>query len=158
MQVVQACVAVRARDLLFTLQVVVQLPFGRHRRRAAVARNHQCAAGVGVAAGLLPAFIVQVAAQQPGHKGVAGPQHVQHLYPHAGVQLHLFPVVGDVIFEHRAALRAALAHQRGRRGPAHVFQRRQRVGAAAGDMKFLFSADDQIEMVQHLLQFAGHLV
>ncbi|MNH36035.1 hypothetical protein D3C79_967870 [compost metagenome] len=107
-----------------------------------MARNHQRTAGVGIAAGLIPAFIVQVTAQQAGHKGIAGAQHVQYLDPYAGMQFDLLPVGGDLAFEDRAALRAAFADQRGLGGFAYIAQRGQRVGAAAGNVKLFFGTDD----------------
>ena len=83
MEMVEALVDVRARHRFGALQVVVEFDFGRHRRRAAVAGDHQRSAGVGVTASLLPAFVVEPAAQQTRHKGIPGAQHVENLHAHA---------------------------------------------------------------------------
>ncbi|MNN24575.1 hypothetical protein D3C81_1380130 [compost metagenome] len=155
---VKSLIAVRAFHFLFALQIVIQLLLAGHRRGAAVARNHQCAAGIGIAAGLIPTFIVQIATQQAGHKGIACAQHVQHFNPYPGMQFYLLPVGGDLAFEYRTALCAALTDQRGLCRFTHVFQRGQGVGAATGNMKLFFGADDQIKVMQHLLQFAGHFL
>ncbi|MNL71432.1 hypothetical protein D3C87_1965810 [compost metagenome] len=97
---VKSLIAIRTFHFLFALQVVIQFLLGRHRRRTAVTRNHQCAAGISIAAGLIPTFIVQVTAQQTGHKGIARTQYVQYLNPHAGMQFYLLPVTGDLAFEY----------------------------------------------------------
>ncbi|MNT01411.1 hypothetical protein D3C72_1358750 [compost metagenome] len=146
-QMVKPRIAIRTFHFLFALQVVIQFLLGRHRRRTAVTRNHQCAAGISIAAGLIPTFIVQVTAQQTGHKGIARTQYVQYLNSYAGVQFDLLPACRDLRFKYRTALGAAFANQRGPGRLAHVFQRGQGIGAAASNMKLFFGADDQIKVM-----------
>ena len=57
---------------------VLQLRPARHRRRAAVARHHQRAAGVGPGAAAQQRLVFQPAAQEARHEGVARAQHVEH--------------------------------------------------------------------------------
>src|SRR3546814_1012892 len=62
------------------LQEHLQLFPGRHRRRAAVARDHDRAAGVGVAAARVERFVAQPAAQEAGHERIASAEHVEHVH------------------------------------------------------------------------------
>ena len=123
-----------------------------------MARDHQRAAGVGVAARLLPAFVVQVAAQQAGHKRVPRPEDVQHLHAHAGHRQAVVQPGRNGVGIDRAAERAALADQRCVTDGTHLPQRLQGIRAAARNVKLLFGADNDVEEVQHLLQLAGDLI
>ena len=121
-------------------------------------RDHQRAAGVGVAARLLPALVVQVAAQQAGHKRIPRPKNVQHLHAHAGHRQAVVQTGRNGVGIDRAAERAAFADQRSVTDGAHPLQRLQGIRAAARNVKLLFGADNDVEEVQHLLQLAGDLI
>jgi hypothetical protein len=54
------------------LEKVRKLGPARHRRRAAMPRDRERAAGVGVLAALLDRQIAQIAAQKAAHEGIAG--------------------------------------------------------------------------------------
>ena len=73
---------------------VLQLGPARHRRRAAVPRHRERAAGIGVLAAVLDRLIPQVAAQKAAHEGVAGAEDVEHLDREARALDALFDVVG----------------------------------------------------------------
>lgn len=157
-QMVKTRVEIRARHVRGAGKIVIQLDFARHRRGAAVARDHQRAAGVGVAARLLPALVVQVAAQQAGHKRVPRAEDVQHLHAHAGDRQAVVQPGRNGVGVDRAAERAAFADQRCVTDGAHLPQRLQGIRAAARNVKLLFGADNDVEEVQHLLQLAGDLI
>ncbi len=59
---------------------------------------------------------------------------------------------------HRAALRAELDHQRCGRQFTHLAQGREQIGRTAGNLKFLFSADDQVETRQDALHMLADLL
>ena len=158
MQMVEMRIEIRTWNLCSARKIIIKLHFARHRRRTAVTRHHQRTAGVGVAARLLPSLIVEVAAQQTGHKRVPCPQHVQHLHAHAGHRQAIVKPGRDGVGIHRAAERTTLANQRRVTHAANLRQRLQRIGTAARDMKFLFGADNYIKKMQHLLQLAGDLI
>ena len=61
------------------VEEILQLGPARHRRRAAVPRHRERAAGIGVLAAVLDRLVAQVAAQKAAHEGVAGAEHVEHL-------------------------------------------------------------------------------
>ena len=89
---------------------ILQLGPARHRRRAAVPRHRERAAGIGVLAAVLDRLIAQVAAQEAAHEGVAGAQDVEHLDREARALDALLDVVGNRAIEHGAAHRPALDH------------------------------------------------
>ena len=155
---VQTRVEIRARHIRSAREIVIQLDFARHRRGAAVARDHQRAAGVGIAARLLPALIVQVAAQQARHKGIARAEDVQHLHAHAGHRQAVIQTGRNGTGIDRTAKRAAFADQCGLAHGTHLRQRQQGVRAAARNVKLLLGADNDVEEVQHLLKFTGDLI
>ena len=157
-QMVQTRVEIRARHIRSAGEIVIQLDFARHRRGAAVTRDHQRAAGVGIAARLLPALVVQVAAQQAGHKRIPRAEDVQHLHAHAGHRQAVVQPGRNGVGINRAAERTALADQRGLTHRTHLPQRLQGLRAAARNVKLLLGADNDVEEVQHLLQLAGDLI
>ena len=120
MQMIEARVQIRAFHRVIAAEIV-QLLFRWHRRCTAVTGYHQRATGVGVAARLFPALIVEPAAQQARHKRIAGAQHVEHLNAHAAVQARLFPAVRNLALKHHTTQRPAFADQRGAAGLTHIF-------------------------------------
>ena len=157
-QMIQTRVEIRTRHIRSAGEIVIQLDFARHRRGAAVARDHQRAAGVGIATRLLPALVVQVAAQQAGHKRVPRAENVQHLHAHAGHRQAVVKPGWNGVGIDRAAEGAALADQRCVTHGTHLPQRLQGLRAAARNVKLLLGADNDVEEVQHLLQLAGDLI
>ena len=75
----QRGVAVGPRNALGVGEVVVELDARGHRRRAAVPRHDQRAAGVGVAAAVVVVLAAHPAGQEARRERVARAQHVQHL-------------------------------------------------------------------------------
>ena len=94
-----------ARSARAVREEVLQLDPARHRRRAAVARDDERAAGVGVGAQRLERLVAQPAAQEAGHEGVAGAEDVEDLDRKAGAD--------DAVLEHRRRSR-----RRRRRSPS----------------------------------------
>ncbi|GDO26404.1 hypothetical protein BvCmsNSP001_04931 [Escherichia coli] len=146
-QMVKTRVNVRARNERGAGEVIIQLNFARHRRCTAVARDHQRPTGVGVAARLLPALVVQVTAQQARHKRISRAKDVKHLHTHAGHRQAVIQPRWNGIGIHRTAQRAALANQCRLADVAHLRQRLQRIGAASRNVKLLFGADNDVEKV-----------
>ena len=123
-----------------------------------MAGDHQRTAGIGIAARLLPAFVVQVTAQQAGHKRVPCAEDIQHLDAHAGHRQAVVQTRRNGIGIDRTAQRAAFADQRSLTHATHLRQRLQGIGAAARNVELLLGADNHVEEVQHLLQLAGDLI
>ena len=120
-----------------------------------MARHHQAAAGIGQLAAALIAGILEPAAEETGHKGIPGPQHIQYLNPHAGINGTVFKPGRDLALDHRTALGTELDHQRCCGQRPYRTQCRQQIGAAAGNQKFFFSAHDQVEARQDRLHVGG---
>ena len=158
MQMVEMRIEIRTRNLCGARKIIIKFNFARHCRRTAVTRHHQRTAGVGIAARLLPSLIVEIAAQQTGHKRIPRPQHVQHLYAYAGDRQAIVQPGRDRVGIHRAAECTALADQRRVTHAANLRQRLQCIGTAARDMKLLLGADNHIKKMQHLLQLTGDLI
>src|SRR4029079_1009166 len=87
---------------------VLQLEPARHRRRAAVARDDERAAGVGVGGAALARLAAQPAAPEAGHEGVAGAEDVEHLDRKAGADDAVLEVRSDLAGEDDAAHRPLL--------------------------------------------------
>ena len=131
---------------------VLQLDLARHRRRAAVARDDQRAAGVRVGAAARERLVAQPAAQEAGHERIAGAEHVEDLDRKAGAGEAVVEALRDRAVEDDAAHRAALHHQGRGAQRAQRAQRRQRVARAAGDPDLFFGADDQVAVRNDLLE------
>ena len=156
MDMVQGFILAKSMLTATPRQEIFQLGPTRHRRRAAVARHGEGAAGVGEFGASLPALIVQPAAQEATHEGVPGAEHVVDLDREAGAADGLLDVVGDVAGKHHAAHGAALADD-GRVGlRAYRADGLQGVRGAAGDVQFLLGADNQVAERQDRLQVFGH--
>ena len=76
------------------------------------ARDGESAAGVGVGAAGLERLVAQPAAQEAGHEGVAGAEHVVDLDRKARPLDAFLERIGDGAGEDDAAHRAALEHER----------------------------------------------
>ena len=132
---------------------VLQLGPARHRRRAAVARHRERAAGIGVLAAVLDRLIAQVAAQKAAHEGIARAQDVEHLDREARALDALLDVAGNGAVEHGAAHRPALDHdQRFRRERPDPAACAERIGGAARDVDLFLGADDHVAARQDGLQ------
>ncbi len=112
-------VAVGARDRRRVGEVVVELDARGHRRRAAVARHDQRAAGVRVAAAGVVILAAKPAGQEARRERVAGAEHVQHLDGDAAPVERLVERARNRAVDHRAAHRAALDDERRRGDLAH---------------------------------------
>ena len=134
-----------------------QLLPGRVGRGAAVARDREGAAGVGVLERGRPVLVGQPALEQPRHEAVAGAEHVEDLDREAGAGLALVEAVRDLSLEGGGAHRAALADERRVGDGADGAQGGEGVGGAAGDVELLLGADDQVEELQRRLQLGGDL-
>ena len=156
MQTLQGYILIRTGDRHRAIEQVVEFGRRRHRRGAGMPRHHQPAAGIGQLAATLIAGIFEPAAEEAGHKGIAGAQHVKHLNPHAGINRTVFKPGRNVAMDHRASLGAQFDHQRCRSHCPHRAQCSQQVGAATGNQEFFFSAHDQVEARQDRLHVRGH--
>ena len=116
--------------------------------RAAVAADGESAAGVGIGQCARPGLSVQPALEQPRHEAVARPENVEDLDREAGAAFALVQPVGDRAGKGDRPHRPALAHQRRAAQLPHGAQRGDGVGRAAGNVKFLLGADDQVEKPQ----------
>ena len=132
----------------------LQLDPTRHRRRTAMARHGEGAAGVGPARAHFQLLAAQPAAQEPAHEGVAGAEDVEHLHRDALDRERLGKVALDVAGEDRAALGAALQDDDRVGEGAHRPQRAHRIRDTAGDMHLLRRAHHEITVGQDRLQMA----
>ena len=138
------------------LEEILQLRKGRAFRRAEQARDGEGAAGIGPGAAGLERLVAQIAAQEAGHEGVAGAQHVIDLDREARALDAVLERVRDRAGKDDAAHRAALADDGGGAEAADGADRRQRVLRAAGRVQLLLGADDQVAIGQDLLEMPGH--
>ena len=144
MDVVDRLVLAQRPIAAAVLQEELQLLEGRIFRRAEQARHGEGAAGIGPGRRRLQAFAAQPAAQEAGHEGVAGAEHVVDLDREALADDAVFEIVADRPVIDDAAHRAALQHDGRRRQRADRLQRGQHVVGAGGDHDLLFGADDQV--------------
>ena len=148
----QRCVFTQPAAARAVGQEVRQLFKARHGRRAAVARHDEGAAGVGVGAARGQRLAAQPAAQEAGHEGVAGAEHVEDFHREAGAGQAVVDARRDGAFEHHAAHRPTFHHKGGRAQLAQAAQRSQHVAGAAGDADLFFRADDQLAVGDDALQ------
>ena len=146
---------IRCGSALASTQEVLEFGRCRHGWGAAVARHDQRAARVRGARAGFERLIAQPAGQEARRERVARAEHVQHFDFHAAVNRRIVERSRDLAVDDLAAQRPALEHQRGRRDRAHHRERFDQFGFAAGDAKFLFGADHQIEQRQDALQMRG---
>ena len=113
----------------------LQLLPRRVGRGAAVARDGEGAAGVGVLERGRPVLVGEPALEQAGHEAVAGAEHVEDLDREAGAALAVVEAVGDGAGEgggahrRRACRRGWRRRRRGRRGaPRWCRSSRRRCG------------------------------
>ena len=137
---------------------VRQLGLRGHGRRAAMARDHDGAAGVGNRRRFLQALAAQQPGQQARGKGIARAQHIEHLHALAQHRGRIGDRIGHLALDQRAAQRPALDHEDGAAAFAHAAQAGDQVALhAAGDQPFLLGADDEFELAQLGLQPAADL-
>ena len=122
-----------------------------------MAADREGPAGIGIGQGCRPVLPVKPALQKPRHEAVARTKHVEDLDGKAWAGLAIVEPVGDITLEGHRPHRAALAHKRRPRHPAHRPQRRDRIRRAARDVELLLGADDEVEEMQHRLQLRRHL-
>jgi hypothetical protein len=147
-------VAQAERPAAFAEEALELLP-GRHGGRAAVPRDDDRAARVGVLAAGRQRLAAQPAAQEAGHEGVAGAEHVEDLDRKPSADHAIVETVGNLAREGRASLGPALADQQGVGLFPYFAQGRDGVGRSAEDVHLFLSADDEIAQRQHLLQPRG---
>ena len=141
------------------LEEVAELLEARDRRGAAVARDREGAAGVGVGTTGLDRLVAQIAAEEAAHEGIARAQHVEHLDREAWPLDALLDVVRNCAVEHGAAHRPPLDHdQRRGRQLTNPAAGGERVGRAAGDVDLLLGADDHVARGQDGLQMGGYVL
>ncbi len=118
-----------------------------------MSRDRKSPAGIGEFEAGRPVFILQPAAQKPGHEPVTRTKHVENVNREPFAALSLVEAVRDWAFENHCSHGATFADQCRIRYCAHGFQRLKRVCRAASNMKLFFRADDQVEQMQGRLQF-----
>ncbi|MCY1295122.1 hypothetical protein D9M70_444480 [compost metagenome] len=97
-------------------------------------------------------FVLQPAAQEAGHEGVAGAEHVVDLDREALADDAVFEIVGDRAVIDDATHRSALQNDRRLGKRADCLQRLQEVAFAGRDQHFLFRADDQVAIGKNGLE------
>ena len=138
-----------ARCATAVVEEELQLLPGRVFRRAEQARDGEGAAGIGPGARGRPVLAAQPAAQEAGHEGVAGAEHVVDLDREALADDAVLEVVGDRARRRRCSPSAPrLQTMVAAETRADGAQRRERVGRAAGDLDLLLGADDQVAIGQ----------
>jgi hypothetical protein len=137
------------------LQELLQLLPGRIFRRAEQSGHRDGAAGIGVGAGPFERLVAQPAAQEAGHEGVAGAEHVVDLDREAWAFDAVLDRGRDLARENNAAHRAALADERRRRDRAGGTQGFERVLRPAEDVQLLLGADDEVAFRRYGLEMRG---
>ena len=137
-------------------KIVEFLPAG-DRWGTAMARHCNRTARICVGATGLDRFVAQPTAQESAHECVAGAQHVVHRHRIAWASNALVEGTRNLSGKHRAAHRPAFAHDYSVRQFANPADRRDDIGGAAGDVKLLFGADDQIALRQDRLQMCCNI-
>ena len=99
-------------------------------------------AGIGIAARSDPSLVAQIPAQQSTHESITRAQDVEDLDGEAFDDKTVLHTIRNITLKHRAPVRAELK-DKGRSGNrADRPQGCNRIGAAPGDVEFLFGADD----------------
>src|SRR5207244_10596575 len=93
-------------------QEIVELDARRHRRRAAVARDNERAAGIGIAGARVEVLASHPAREEARRKRVACAEHVEHLDTYAAAVEGLIERLGNRAIDDRAAQWTALDQQR----------------------------------------------
>ncbi len=140
------------------LEEVLQLLPCRDFRRAQQARHGEGAAGIGPGGADLVGLVLQPAAQEARHEGIACAQHVVDFDGEALADDAAFEGGGNCGGIDNAAHGAALQHDDALRQAANGAERLQRVLAAAGDVHLLLGADDQVAVGEDGLQVGRHHV
>ena len=155
MDVVERVVLAQRALRAAVLEEMLELRPGRIFRRAEQPRHGEGAAGIGPGrAGRDASSPLQPAAQEAGHEGVAGAEHVVDFDREALADDAGFEVVGDRPVIDDAAHGAALQHDRRAGERANGLQRSEHVVGARRDHDLLFGADDQVAVGQHRLAAA----
>ena len=98
----------------------------------------------------------QPPAQEPGHEGVAGAEHVEDLDREASADDSALELVGNGAIVDDAAQSAALQYD-GRVGDrADGLQRVKHIVRPGGDHDFFFGADDQVAVGEHGVEPSRH--
>ena len=139
-------------------QEMLQLLPGRIFRRAQEPRHREGAAGIGPGAGGLQRLVAQPAAQEAGHEGVAGAEHVVDLDRKAGPGHAFLETNRNGAGKDDAAHRAALADERRGRERPDGAQGREGILRSAEDVQLLFRADDEVAIGHDRLQVRRHRV
>ncbi|CAM5209776.1 hypothetical protein BTHI11S_02897 [Bosea thiooxidans] len=124
---------------------------GEQSRRE-TAKAPQALAQVAAVARLLAA---EPAAQEAGHEGVAGAEHVVDLDREALADDAVLEIVGNRALVDDATHRAALEDDGGGSQRTDRLECRQQFAFARGDQDFLFRADDQVAARQDRLHSFG---
>ena len=104
-------------------------------------------------------LVLEPAAQEARHEGVARAQHVEHLDREARALEALFDAGSGIAPSNTTQpMGPRLTTSVAWRQRAQALQRLQRVGAAAGDVDFLFGAHHQVAFGDHGLQMRADLV
>ena len=117
-------------------------------RRAEQARDREGAAGIGPGGASRQRLALQPAAQEAGHEGIAGTEHVVDLDRETLADDTGLEIVRDRSVIDDAAHGAALQHDRRRGERADGLQRAEHVVGAGGDADLLLGADDQVAIRQ----------
>ena len=125
-------------------------------RRAQEARHGDGAAGIGPGAGRLDRRVLQPAAQETGHEGVAGAERIVDVDRETGTADAVIEALRDRARIDETAHRPLLEHDRCGGHFADAADRFQHGLAAAGDHQFFLGADDQVDGAHHLVETPGH--
>ncbi len=151
-QVIEAIIQVRAGNIGSTVQIVIKLNACRYRRCAAMPRDHQCTAGIGITTAIFQRLVLQPAPQEAGQKAVAGAQHIQDVdgdafHRDAGIER-----CADRSGKNAAAIGTALDDKGCAGQCAQIPKGSDDVVGAAGDADLFLGADDQVAERHDLLQ------
>ena len=130
----------------------LQLSPGWHRRRAAVTRYHNRAAGISHTTAFLKSLVAQPAAKKTAHEGVTGTQHVEHVNLEPRYHQARFNIIGDVAGEGDAAPRAPFANQGRPRLSSDILYGGDQPLRSSQNAKLFLRADDQVATGERGLQ------
>jgi hypothetical protein len=143
-QVVQLRIETQRRRFNPCLKEVPQFSPSGNGGCAAMTRDNKRAAGIAPGEGFRQRFILYITAQEARHEPVAGTEHVVDLDRKSRTNHALFKAVRNSFRKRHRAYGSAFHHDQRGCDCAYFPQRLDCVGAPAGDVDLLLSADDHI--------------
>ncbi len=154
----EAFILAQRLELRTVFQEILQFLEAGIFGRAEQARDREGAAGVGPGSAGFKRLILEPAAQEAGHEGIACPQHIVNLDGKTLADNAVLDACRNCAGIDDAAHGAALQDDHALRKRADLAQCCKRVLGATGDVHFFLGADDEIAVGEDRLQMGRDLV